>query len=46
VFDVGFLVVYIRQRGCMHFYFTGQRRTPAGWVILKTKQALGISQRL
>jgi hypothetical protein len=24
----------------------GQHHTPAGWVILKTKQALGISQRL
>jgi len=28
------------------FISRGQHCTPAGWVILKTKQALGISQRL
>jgi hypothetical protein len=46
VFDVGFLAVYIRQRWCMLFISRWQHRTPAGWVTLKTKQALGISQRL
>jgi hypothetical protein len=28
------------------FISRGQPHTSAGWVILKTKQALGISQRL
>jgi hypothetical protein len=28
------------------FICRGQHRTPAGWVTLKTKQALGNSQRL
>jgi hypothetical protein len=46
VFDVGFLVFISGSANAGIFISRWQHRTPAGWVILKTKQALGNSQRL